>query len=122
VADLHQLAAACHADIEFGDLFSQGIAVDAQEIGTFCLISGCRIQRDLDQRDLHFAQNPVIHPRRRQLAAMEIEIALQVAGEVRKYTFLAQTSAMLEFPDRVQALFTERDAAWQRVTRPLLSP
>ena len=51
-----------------------------------------------------------------------LPVALQVAGEVRKYTFLAQPSAMLEFPDRVQALFTERDAAWQRVTRPLLSP
>jgi hypothetical protein len=51
-----------------------------------------------------------------------LPVALQVAGEVRRYTFLAQPSAMLEFPDRVQALFTERDAAWQRVTRPLLSP
>ena len=40
VALLHQLAAACHADIQIGDLLAQSIAVNPQQIGTFGLIAG----------------------------------------------------------------------------------
>jgi hypothetical protein len=50
VAVLHQLAPACHADIQIGDLLAQGIAVDPQQIRTFGLIAAGRVQRDLDQR------------------------------------------------------------------------
>ncbi len=39
VAVLHQLAAASHADIEIGDLLAQCIAIDAQKVGAFRLIS-----------------------------------------------------------------------------------
>ena len=40
VALLHQLAAACHADIQIGDLLAQSIAVNPQQIGAFGLIAG----------------------------------------------------------------------------------
>ena len=60
VAVLHQFAAACHVDIEFGDLFAKCISVDAQKISAFGLISTRRVQRDFDQRKLDFAQNTAI--------------------------------------------------------------
>ena len=42
VAFLHQFAAPCHLYIEICDFLAQGIAVDAQQIGTFGLIpAGC---------------------------------------------------------------------------------
>ena len=65
VAVLHQFASPCHADIEVGDLLSERIAVDPQQIRTFRLISTGCIQRDLDQRKLHLPQNPLIQTRRR---------------------------------------------------------
>ena len=49
VAVLHQLAAACHANIEVGDLLSERISVDAQQIGASGLISAGRIQRNLNK-------------------------------------------------------------------------
>ena len=57
VALLHQFATACHANIQIGDLFAQGIAVDAEQIGTFSLIARGRIKGNFDQRSLHFTQN-----------------------------------------------------------------
>ena len=67
MAVLHQFAAACHADIEFGDLLAQSIAIDAQKVGAFRLISGRRIQRNFDQRQFNLAQYPVVDTVRRQL-------------------------------------------------------
>jgi hypothetical protein len=46
VAVLHQFAAACHVDIELSDLLAQSIAIDAEQIGAFRLISACRVQCD----------------------------------------------------------------------------
>jgi hypothetical protein len=60
VAVLHQLAAPCHADIEVGDLLAQGIAVDAEQIGTFRLIAARRVERDLDERRLHLLQDALV--------------------------------------------------------------
>jgi hypothetical protein len=51
-----------------------------------------------------------------------LPVALQVAGEVRQYTFLEPPGTILAFPDPVQAWFAEQDALWKQVTRPLLSP
>ena len=43
VALLHHFAPACHDNFEFTDLFAQGIAIDAEQIGAFGLVArGCR--------------------------------------------------------------------------------
>ena len=53
VAILHQFAAACHANIEFGDLLSERISVDPKQIRAFGLISACGVEADLNQRALN---------------------------------------------------------------------
>ena len=70
VAVLHQFAPSCHGDIEFGDLLSERIPVDAQKIGTSGLISARGIQGDLDQGQLHFAEDALIQARGRQLTTV----------------------------------------------------
>jgi hypothetical protein len=90
VACLHQLAAACHANIQIGDLFPQGIAVDAQKFGTFCLVAARRLEGDFDQRTFHFAQNPGVEAGRGQHPAMQVEIAAQVLGDGRQLVALSR--------------------------------
>ena len=50
VAVLHQLAAACHLDSQFGDLLAQSIAIDPEQVGAAGLVAACRVEGDFDQR------------------------------------------------------------------------
>ena len=60
VAELHQFAAPCHANVEFRDLFPQRIAIDAQQFRALGLVSARGVKCRFDQRQFDFAQNSVI--------------------------------------------------------------
>ena len=58
MAVLHHFAASCHDYIQLGDLLAQCIAVDAKQVGAFCLIARCCRQCNLDQWHFDLTQDP----------------------------------------------------------------
>ena len=80
VADLHQFAAPCHANIKFSDLFPQRIAVDAQQFGAFGLVTARGIKCRLDQWQFDFAQDPVVKPGWRKMPSMQVKVSPEMLG------------------------------------------
>src|SRR5690606_5955702 len=81
----------CHAgcleylNVQVLDARAQGVAIEAEELCSPNLIPAGRRQSCRDQRLLHFADDAVIEPRRRQIAPMPGEVAAKVVfHELRK--------------------------------------
>src|SRR3954452_16244683 len=61
-----QAWAANHLDVQLTELFAQGIAVQAQDVGSLELVASSSGQGAGDQRSLDLAQDAIVHTRCRQ--------------------------------------------------------
>src|ERR1700690_1884018 len=83
------IAAAIDLDIEVADLLAQGIAVDAQKVGSADRVAARRRQRRRQQRILDFTQDAMVEPRWRQSVLEAGKVSREMAFNRRAQIIVA---------------------------------